>query len=109
MLTSAENSGVLVRRTRGEKPGKYFHSKIDDNDQSDKSHLYWMFFHSRHDSFCITDTLRRVKLNVGNESPNMSYTGDLNSCESFLDRIPIDKPNSEEANALRVVHEALKT
>ena len=39
----------------------------------------------------------------------MSYIGDLNSCESFLDRIPIDKPNNEEANALRVVHVALKT
>ena len=39
----------------------------------------------------------------------MSYIGDLNSCESFLDRISIDKPNNEEANALRVVQVALKT
>ena len=109
VLTSAENSGVSVRRTRDEKPGKYFYSKIDDNDQSDKSHLLWMFFHARHDSLCTTDTLRRAKLNPGNELPNMSYIGDLNSCESFLDRIPIDKPNNEEANALRVVHVALKT
>ena len=109
VLTSAENSGVSVRRTRDEKPGKYFYSKIDDNDQSDKSHLLWMFFHARHDLLCTTDTLIRAKLNPGNELPNMSYIGDLNSCESFLDRILIDKPNNEEANALRVVHVALKT
>ena len=97
VLTSAENSGVSVRRTRDEKPGKYFYSKIDDNDQSDKSHLLWMFFHARHDSLCTTDTLRRAKLNAGNELPNMSYIGDLNSCERFLDRILIGKPNNEEA------------
>ena len=109
MLTSAESSGVSDRRTRDEKPGKYFYSKIDDNDQSDKRHLLWMFFHARHDSLCTTDTLRRAKLNPDNELPNMSYMGDLNSCDSFLDRVPIDKPNNEEANALRVVHAALKT
>ena len=57
VLTSAENSGVSVRRTRDEKPGKYFYSKIDDNDRSDKSHLLWMFFHARHDSLCTTDPL----------------------------------------------------
>ena len=39
----------------------------------------------------------------------MSYIGDLNSCESFLDRIPIDKLNIEEANTLRVVHVALRS
>ena len=38
----------------------------------------------------------------------MSYIGDLNSCERFLARIPI-KLNNEEANALRVVHVALKS
>ena len=68
-----------------------------------------MFFHAPHYSLCTTDTLRRAKLNPGNELPNMSSIGDLNSCESFLDRIPIDKPNNEEVNALMVVHVALKT
>ena len=109
VLTSDENNGVSVRRTRDEKPGKYFHSKIDDNDQSDQSHLLWMFFHAQHDSLCTTDTLRRGKSNSGKELPNMSYIGDLNSCESFLDRISIDKPNNEEANALSVAYVALKS
>ena len=68
-----------------------------------------MFFHVRHDSLCTTDTLRRAKQNLGKELPNMSYIGNLNSCQSFLDRIPIDKLNNEEANALRVVHVALKS
>ena len=44
VLTSTENSGVSIRRTRDEKPGKYFYSKIDDSDQGDLSHLLWMFF-----------------------------------------------------------------
>ena len=35
VLTSPETSGVSVRRTRHEKSGKSFNSKIDDNDQSD--------------------------------------------------------------------------
>ena len=35
VLTSAENSRVSIRRTRDEKNGKYFYSKIDYNDQSD--------------------------------------------------------------------------
>ena len=96
VLTSTENSGVSIRRTRDKKPGKYFYSKIDDSDQGDQSHLLWMFFHARHDSLCTTDTLRRAKLNPGKELPNMSYIVDWNSCESFLDRIPIDKPNNEE-------------
>ena len=48
-------------------------------------------------------------MNPGKELPNMSYIGDWNSCESFLDRIPIDKPNNEEANALRAIHVALKS
>ena len=109
MLTSAENSGVSIRRTRDEKPGKYFYSKIDDSDQGDPSHLLWMFFHAQHDYLCTTDTLRRAKLNPGKELPNMSYIGDWNSYESFLDRIPIDKPNNEEANALKAVHVALKS
>ena len=68
-----------------------------------------MFFHAQHDSLCTTDALRRAKLNSGKKLPNMSYIGDLSSCESFLDRIPIDKLNNEEANTLRVVHVALKS
>ena len=87
VLTSAENSGVSVRTTRDQKLGKYFYSKIDDNDQSDQSHLLWMFFHAQHDSLCATDTLRRAKLNSDKELPNMSHIGDLNSCESFLQLI----------------------
>ena len=106
---STENSGVSIRRTRDEKPGKYFYSKIDDSDQGDQSHLLWLFFHARHDYLYTTDTLRRAKSNPGKELPNMSYIGDWNSCESFLDRIPIDKPNNEEANALRAVHVTLKS
>ena len=54
VLTSAENSGFSVRRTRDEKPGKYFYSKIHDNDQSDQSHLLLMFFLARHDSLSTT-------------------------------------------------------
>ena len=42
VLTSAENSGVSFRRKRDEKPGKYFYSRIDDNDQSVQSHLFFM-------------------------------------------------------------------
>ena len=74
-----------------------------------KAIYFGCFFHARHDSLCTTDTLRRAKLNPGKELPNMSYIGDWNSCESFLDTIPIDKPNNEEANALRAVHIALKS
>ena len=86
-----------------------FINKTVDSDQGDQSHLLWLFFHARHDYLYTTDTLRRAKLNPGKELPNMSYIGDWNSCESFLDRIPIDKPNNEEANALRAVHVALKS
>ena len=67
VLTSTENNGVSIRRTRDETPGKYFYSEIDDSDEGDQSHLLWMFFHARHDSLWTTDTLRRAKLNPGKE------------------------------------------
>ena len=68
-----------------------------------------MFFHARHDSLCTTDTLRRAKLNPGKELPNMPYIRDLNSCESFFDRIPIHKRGKRSKGLAKLANIACQT
>ena len=83
VLTSAENSGVSVKRARDEKQGKYFYSTIDDSGEDDQSRLLWMFFNTRHEILYKTETLQRAKLNPDEKFDKMTFVGSVGSCESF--------------------------
>ena len=60
ILSSAENSGVPIRRTRDERPGKYFYSTVDDSGHGDASQLLWMFFHVRHEKLFTAEKKSKV-------------------------------------------------
>ena len=109
VLSSAENSGVSIRRTRDERPGKYFYSTVDDSSHGDASQLLWTFFHVRHEKLFTAEKLRNAKSNPGKECSEMFFIGEENSCASYVEKISVEEPNREGENALKAVHMALKS
>ena len=109
VLSSAENSGVSIRRTRDERPGKYFYSTVNDSGHGDASQLLWMFFHMRHEKLFTAEKLRKAKSNPGRECSEMFSIGEQNSCASYVEEISVEEPNREGENALKAVHMALKS
>ena len=83
VLSSSDNLGVTVRRTRDEHAGTYFYNSIDDCSGENAKSLLWLFFNARHESLFTTEQLRRAKKNYHN-SENMLFIGRLEKCESFL-------------------------
>ena len=83
VLTSVENSVVLVRRARDEKPGKYSYSSTDDSGEDDQSRSLWMFLNARYEMLCTTETLQRAKLNPDRKFDYMAFIGNVDSCENF--------------------------
>ena len=109
VLSSSENSGVSIRRTRDKRPGKYFYSMVDDSGHSDASQPLWMFFHLRQEKLFTAEKLGKAKSNPGRECPEMFLTGEENSCASYVEKISVEEPNREGENALKAVHMALKS
>ena len=95
------------RRTRNERPGKYFYSTVDDSGHSDAS--LWMFFHVRHGKLFTAEKLRKAKSNLGRECPEMFFTEEENSYASYVEKISVEEPNREGENALNAVHMALES
>ena len=46
-----------MRRTRDDKPGKYFYSTTDDYGQDGQRQLPWMFFNAQHEKLFIAESL----------------------------------------------------
>ena len=83
VLSSSDNLGVTVRRTRDEHAGTYFYNSIDDCSGENAKSLFWLFFNARHESLFTTEQLRRAKKNNHNLE-NMLFIGRLGKCESLL-------------------------
>ena len=66
VLSSSDNLGVTVRRTRDEHAGTYFYNSIDDCSGENAKSLLWLFFNARHESLFTTEQLRRAKKNNHN-------------------------------------------
>ena len=88
VLSSSDNLGVTVRRTRDEHAGTYFYNSIDDCSGENAKSLLWLFFNASHESLFTTEQLRGgggggAKKNNHNLE-NMLFIGRLGKCESFL-------------------------
>ena len=69
-----------------------------------------MFFNARHEMLCTTETVRRAKLNPDRKFDSMAFIGNIDSCESFLNKISINGDvEDEQKNSLRAVKIALKS
>ena len=104
VLSSSDNLGVTVRRTKDEHAGTYFYNSIDDCSGENAKSLLWLFFNARHESLFTTEQLKRAKKNNHN-SENTLFIGRLGKCESFLKML---SPQQETA-ALRAVTMATKS
>ena len=61
VLSSSDNLGVTVRRTRDEHAGTYFYNSIDDCSGENAKSLLWLFFNARHESLLNHRTAKEGK------------------------------------------------
>ena len=108
VLSSSDNLGVTVRRTRDEHAGTHFYNSIDDCSGENAKSLLWLFFNARHESLFTTEQLRRTKKNNHN-SENMLFIGRLEKCESFLKMRSLQQETVEGKAVLRAVTMATKS
>ena len=108
VLSFSENVGISIRRSRGEHPGTYFYSSIDDRRDGDAGELLWLFFNAKHETLFATEDLRRAKRNDDEGLSKMLYMGEIDVCESFLSKITTNETTAEGKAALRAVTMANK-
>ena len=90
VLSSSDNLGVTVRRTRDEHAGTYFYNSIDDCSGENAKSLLWLFFSARHESLFTTEQQSRAKKNNHN-SENMLFIGRFNVSALVCSEIPRSK------------------
>ena len=87
VLSSSENVGISIRRSRDEHPGTYFYSSIDDRRDVDAGELLWLFFNAKHETLFNTEDLQRAKRNDDEGLSKMLNMGKMDVCESFFFKI----------------------
>ena len=63
VLSSSDNLGVTVRRTKVQHARTYFYNSIDDCSGENAKSLLWLSFNARHESLFTTEQPRRAKKN----------------------------------------------
>ena len=109
VLSSSENVGISIRRSRHEHPGTYFYSSIDDRRDGGSGELLWLFFNAKHKTLFTTEDIRRAKRNDDEGLSKMLYMGKMDVCESFLSKLTTNETTAEGKAALRAVTMATKS
>ena len=109
VLSSSENVGISIRRSRDEHPGTYFYSSTDNKRDDDAGELLWLFFNAKHETLFTTEDLRRAKRNDDEGLSKMLCMGKMDVCESFLSKSTTNETTAEEKAALRAVTMATKS
>ena len=87
VLSSSENVGISIRRSRDEHPGTYFYSSIDDRRDVDAGEFLWLFFNAKHETLFNAEDLRRAMRNDDEGLSKMLYMGKMDVCESFISKL----------------------